>query len=110
MGKMQRDKGKRGERATANEITEALGIDCHRGWQARDGSDAPDVVGLPGWWVEVKAGKMLGPKAALLQAEKAACGKDKSLAVLRYDREKPMVILRWSDFLAMLVALKVPHA
>ena len=53
---------------------------------------------------------MLGPKAALLQAEKAACGKDKSLAVLRYDREKPMVILRWSDFLAMLVALKVPHA
>ena len=46
MGRSEREKGKRGERATAKEIAERFGVDAHRGWQARDGADAPDVVGL----------------------------------------------------------------
>ena len=43
MGRSEREKGKRGERATAKEIAAKLGVDAHRGQQARDGADAPDV-------------------------------------------------------------------
>lgn len=102
MGKAQREKGKRGERATAKEIAERFGVDAHRGWQARDGADAPDVVGLPGWWIEVKTGKNLSPKAALLQADAARQPHDVPVAVLRYDREKPMAIMFWEDWLYLV--------
>ena len=102
MGKAQREKGKRGERATAKEIAEKLGVDAHRGWQARDGADAPDVVGLPGWWVEVKSGKALAPKAALQQADDARGQHDVPVAVLRYDRERPMAIMFWEDLLHLI--------
>jgi hypothetical protein len=102
MGKAQREKGKRGERATAKEIAERFGVDAHRGWQARDGADAPDVVGLPGWWVEVKTGKNLSPKAALEQADEARKPEDVPVAVLRYDREKPMAIMFWEDLLHLM--------
>ena len=102
MGKAQREKGKRGERATAKEIAERFGVDAHRGWQARDGADAPDVVGLPGWWIEVKSGKALAPKAALKQADEARKPEDVPVAVLRYDREKPMAIMYWEDLLFLM--------
>lgn len=102
MGKAQREKGKRGERATAKEIADKLGVDAHRGWQARDGADAPDVVGLDGWWVEVKSGKALSPKAALKQADDARRLHDVPVAVLRYDREKPMAIMYWEDLLHLI--------
>lgn len=102
MGKAQREKGKRGERATAKEIAERFGVDAHRGWQARDGADAPDVVGLPGWWIEVKSGKALSPKAALVQADTARKQTDVPVAVLRYDRERPMAIMYWEDLLFLM--------
>lgn len=102
MGKMQRDKGKRGERATAKEISEVLGVDAHRGWQARDGADAPDIVGVPGWWIENKAGKNLAPKAALKQADEDRGKDDVPVAVLRYDRERPMAIMYWEDLLFLM--------
>lgn len=104
MGKAQRDKGKRGERATAKEIAETFGVDAHRGWQARDGADAPDVVGLPGWWIEVKTGKNLSPKAALVQADDARKPDDVPVAVLRYDRERPMAIMYWEDLRFLMKA------
>ncbi|NBW38766.1 MAG: hypothetical protein EBR30_27850 [Cytophagia bacterium] len=102
MGKAQREKGKRGERATANEIAAKFGIDAHRGQQSRDGSDAPDVVGLTGWWIEVKTGKRLQPKAALEQADAARRPNDVPVAVLRYDREKAMAIMFWEDLLHLM--------
>jgi hypothetical protein len=102
MGKAQREKGKRGERATAKEIAERFGVDAHRGWQARDGADAPDVVGLPGWWIEVKTGKNLSPKAALEQADAARKKDDVPVAVLRYDRQRPMAIMFWEDWLFLV--------
>ena len=102
MGKAQREKGKRAERATAKEIAERFGVDAHRGWQARDGADAPDVVGLPGWWIEVKSGKALAPKAALEQADAARKPDDVPVAVLRYDRQRPMAIMYWEDLLFLM--------
>jgi hypothetical protein len=102
MGRSEREKGKRGERATAREIAAKLGVDAHRGQQARDGADAPDVVGIDGWWIEVKTGKALSPKAALLQADEARKPEDVPVAVLRYDRERPMAIMYWEDLLHLM--------
>ena len=109
MGKSQRDKGKRGERNTVNEIKAAwpgLADAVKRGWQAREGYDAPDVDGVPGLWIEVKTGRKPNPRSALVQAEEAmnACpgrADDVAIAVIRDDWEEPFVALRWRDFLAI---------
>ena len=102
MGRSEREKGKRGERTTAKVIAERFNVDAHRGWQARDGADAPDVVGLSGWWIEVKSGKRLSPKAALEQADEARKPDDVPVAVLRSDRERPMAIMFWEDLLHLM--------
>lgn len=50
-----RDKGQRGERELVDFLTDALGTEgLRRGQQDWGGHVEPDVVGLPGWWVECK--------------------------------------------------------
>jgi hypothetical protein len=110
MGVMQRRKGKRGERATATEIREALpelAARVRRGWQARDGADAADVIapGLP-YWIEVKSGRKPNPRAALEQAREAvrkARSDDVPVAVIRDDRSTPFAVLPWDALLRLLV-------
>ena len=68
MGKFSRDKGKRGERKTANEIKESFPwlTDVKRGLQSRGGgAEVPDVVGVPGLHIELNTGKLPNPRAAL---------------------------------------------
>lgn len=99
MGKAQREKGKRGERQTAREIADVFGVDAHRGQQSRDGADAPDVVGLPGWWIEVKTGQRINAFAALEQADDARGKFEVPIAVLRRDRKRPVVVMFWEDWM-----------
>ena len=74
MGRPSRDKGKRGEREVAA-ILRAAGFDgVRRGWQSRAGSDDPDVIGLPGFWIEVGFGRTIRPRAKLAQAVEASAG------------------------------------
>lgn len=98
MGKASREKGKRGERATARELAATFGVDARRGQQARDGSDAPDVVGLPGWWIEVKTGQRINAFAALEQADEARGKFEVPIAVLRRDRKRPIVAMFFEDW------------
>lgn len=44
MGRMSRQKGKRGEREAAAELGQLLGVDARRGVQFQGGPDSPDVV------------------------------------------------------------------
>ena len=44
MGRMSRQKGKRGEREAAAELGQLLGCDARRGVQYQGGPDSPDVV------------------------------------------------------------------
>jgi uncharacterized protein (DUF58 family) len=108
MGKFSRDKGKRGERATAAEIRAVFpDLDIKRGWQTRSGRDDADVVGLAvagrRIWIEVKSGRQPNPRAALTQAVAAAPPEALPIAVIRDDRKSPFAALRWSDLLALLV-------
>lgn len=107
MAKFSRDKGKRGERNTASELREYFpeieGV-IRRGWQAREGDDEADVIGLPGYWFEVKCGKSIQILKALEQAYEASAKDEHSMpvAVIRPDRKRPVAVLYWSDFLIII--------
>lgn len=100
-GRRSRRKGADFERWVAGELREKLGIDVHRGIQSRSGGDAPDVDGDPRHWYECKCGA--GPRisAAMDQGLKATDGRV-VVVVSKKDREKPMVTMRMSDWLAMV--------
>lgn len=103
MGASQRRKGKTGEREIANEIRAALDIDVHRGWQARAGTDACDVEGVPDCWVECKRGKKPNPRAALQQATEDSDGRI-PIAVIRDDGEDAFAVLSLDALLALIDA------
>ena len=111
MGLSQRQKGKRGERATAAEIRAALphlADRVRRGWQSRQGDDEPDVI-LPGYWIEVKHGRQPNVRAALRQAVDDSAGRGVvPVAVVRDDRREPFAVIRWADLLALLARLERP--
>lgn len=52
MGAMSRNKGKRGEREVAALISELLGITASR--RVRQHGGDSDILGVPGWCIEVK--------------------------------------------------------
>lgn len=85
MGKMSRDKGKRGERELAG-ILRGYGFDAKRGAQYHGGPDSPDVTGLPGVHIEVKRTEKLSLYDALAQS-RADSGPE----------EMPVVIHRRND-------------
>jgi hypothetical protein len=70
MGRMSRQKGKRGERLAAAELGAILGVDARRGVQYQGGPDSPDVVldGVP-IHVEAKRTERLSLWAAIEQAK-----------------------------------------
>jgi hypothetical protein len=123
-----RAKGQRFERHIAGVLAE-LWPHAKRGFQARNGSDAPDVDGTP-WWVECKHGAAVSIIAAYDQAAKATRGREiliiaranrgpivaaVNLAV--FDSYYPEPVRRRADVLTCSVriptqvaALKVPGA
>jgi hypothetical protein len=107
MGKMQRRKGKVGEREVAAQVRAAmpwLADRVRRGWQTRQGDDDPDVI-VPGLWLEVKRGRQPNPRAALAQAVDASKGRGTPIAVVRDDRKDAFAVVRWSDLLGLLAEL-----
>lgn len=68
MGSKSRRKGKVGEREVAALLREH-GHDARRGVQYQGGPDSPDVVGLPGFHVEVKRVERFALYPALEQAQ-----------------------------------------
>lgn len=76
MGRMSRQKGKRGEREAAAELGSLLGCTARRGVQFQGGPDSPDVV-LDGVNIHVEAKRVeaLNLYAAIEQAREDAGGK-----------------------------------
>ena len=71
MGKMQREKGKRGERELAG-ILRDYGYNCRRGQQYCGTSGDADVIGLPDVHIEVKRVEDLRLRKALQQSSRDA--------------------------------------
>ena len=103
MGKMSRDKGKRGELEVAALLREH-GFEARRGQQHRGGSDSPDVVhDMPGLHVEVKYREHISFYEALEKAQVEA-SETADLPVIFYRRvRKPwIVVMDADDFLHMI--------
>lgn len=99
MGKAQREKGKRGERYVANRIKDKLGLQAHRGVQYSGGPDSPDVVGLPGYHIEVKNVNRLDLHGAINQSINDAGDNETPIVVHHRDREPWYVTIDFEDFL-----------
>lgn len=59
MGALSREKGKRGEREVAAIISDLLGVSASRRVRQHDGDS--DILGVPGWSIEVKRWSLLVP-------------------------------------------------
>lgn len=93
-----RDKGHKWERALASMLRPLFGDLVKRGYQTRDGKEAPDVDGTP-YWLECKHGKAVSVWAAMRQAVAATDGRT-PIVVAKMDREEPLVVMRLSDWIA----------
>ena len=99
MGKMQREKGKVGEREVARINREAGFEDSQRGQQFQGSPDSPDVAGVPGLHLEVKRVEKLQLWPAMSQAADDA-GEDETPVVVHRPNRKPWIaILDYKRFL-----------
>ncbi len=97
MGRMSRNKGKRGEREAAKELARVLGIEARRGIQFQGGPDSPDVsTELDDWLhIEVKRCERLAVYAALEQAKEDANGKVP--LVMHRRNGKPWIVITYLE-------------
>ena len=102
MGKYQRDKGARWERAVAIDLRKALG-DAKRGLQSRGGaSEEPDVRAGGIVVAECKVGKKPPIRKALETSVTNCAPGEIPIAVIKEDRKVPFAVVRWCDFLEIL--------
>lgn len=113
VGRLSRDKGKTHEQVVARALRAVYGEGVKRGWQARQGDDAPDVDGTP-FWVEAKRGRRVNYQAAMAQVvearESATKKKDPRaalppLVVGRDDNGEAFAMLRFEDLVKLLRTL-----
>lgn len=101
MGGTSREKGKRGERECAA-LLKAHGFDARRGQQFNGSDGSADVVGLPGFHVEVKRSERLSVYEAMGQAESDALDGEIPLVLHRRNRREWLAVLKADDFLEMI--------
>jgi len=95
-GKKSKEKGKRGERELAKELSELLGVDARRGQQFAGSPESPDVVGIPGIHVECKRTEKFSLYDSLEQAIDDA-GDDIPVVMHRRNRKDWVIVARLDD-------------
>lgn len=105
-GRAARQKGKRGEREVVQLFRAIYGEDVRRGWQARFGSDEPDIVIPPPLWIESKFRKRSNVYDALAQAMED-CPEDRIPVVMAKQNNKPRVMVMLAeDFVKLFAVLR----
>lgn len=105
MGRMSRQKGKRGERECAAELAALLGVEARRGVQYQGGPESPDVVleGVP-IHVECKRVERFDLYAAVDQANEE-CGDKVPMVWYRRNQRDSVVIVQTSRLVDMARAI-----
>jgi len=98
MGRMSKEKGKRGEREIAS-FLKAYGYDARRGQQFCGIEGDADVIGLPGIHIEVKRTETLRLYDALYQSKRDAKDGETPTVWHRKNDCKWVVILDADDFM-----------
>ena len=102
MGKMSRNKGKRGELEVAA-LMRKYRFEARRGQQHRGGADSPDVIhSLPGTHVEVKFRENFSLYEALAKADEEKFQQDRSVVFHRRVRRPWLVTMDAEDFLSLI--------
>ena len=101
MGKMQRNKGKVGEREVAN-ILKEHGYEARRGQQFSGKNGDADVVGLDGFHIEVKRQEAYKIDDWYEQSCSDARSGEIPIVVFRKSRSKWKVIIAFEEFLEVL--------
>lgn len=106
MGKMSRDKGKRGELEGAAEWQRLFGVEMRRSQQFCGRSpESDDVIGQPGVAIEVKRREKLNVPDAVERAVEDAAS-DKVAVVLHRSSRRPwLVSLRLEDLPQLVTTL-----
>ena len=108
MGKMSREKGKRGEREFAALLRD-YGLEARRGVQYHGGPNSPDVVGFPGFHVEVKRTERLDLYGALGQSAKDSSKGETPIVAHRKNGMPWVVIMDFEDFMKAVGYAANPH-
>ena len=99
MGRMSKQKGKRGERDAAAAVQAALNIDARRGQQFAGSEESPDIVtGLDKIHIEVKRTESFRMWDALTQAEDDA-GSKVPMVLHRKNKKRWVAICYLDDLL-----------
>ena len=106
MSKMQRNKGKEGEREVARILREHGFDDARRGQQFQGSPGSPDVVGLPGFHIEVKRTEQCRLYDYMAQACLEAGDGEVPVVFHRQSRKPWVAILPMEDFLEMAKELE----
>ena len=102
MGKMQKEKGKRGEREVAKILREHGYEGARRTSQyAGVTGDSSDVVGLEGFHIEVKRQERANIYEWFAQSKRDA-GTDIPIVVFRRSGDEWMVLLNFEEFLEVI--------
>ncbi len=99
MGKMQREKGKRGEREVCK-LLEGYGFTGRRSRQS-DGAHDPDVITNAPWWVECKFVKAIAAERFMEQAEADAKDGLSPVVFMRSNGGSWLVMMRASELPAV---------
>lgn len=103
MGKINsKQKGNRGEREVAKLLRDYGYVKARRGQQFQGSPESPDVVGFPGFHVEVKHVERLNVYEALEQAFRDAGEDDTPIVFHRKNKVSWRVTMDAEDFLKLL--------
>ena len=108
MPKLSRNKGSAWERAVATAFAGVFGVDtCRRNLQPQGGKVVGSDVITPLFHVEAKHGIKPNIRGALAQCEKdnPEPGDKFCIAVIKDNRKKSFVVIRFDDFLKLLSRL-----
>lgn len=109
MGKMQREKGKRGEREVVA-ILQKLGWPQARRARQSDGAVDPDVAGCDPLWIEVKRRKQIAACRFMDQAEGDASAKKIPTTFMREDGGEWYVMCKSDDLLRLSEVIVAQYA
>lgn len=98
-GKAARERGKRGERYVANRIRDRLGLTARRGQQYAGGPESPDVIGLPGYHIEVKNVNKLNLHGAISQSYRDSSDGEVPVVIHHRDRDRWYITLDFEAFM-----------
>jgi len=93
-----RTKGRQAEQEVARILRDELGLEIHRNWQQQSAQGGCDLVGVPGWGIEIKRAKDARLNDWWTQtAEQAARDKVRPVLIYRLDRQSWMAMMSLRD-------------